>query len=272
MNDANRKRKAEEFRQSWQERIADLDEKRKQLSAEQLEEQHQRALQNTDLGQLLSSLVSATEAVKSFADTGTGMRLVDDVFTERHDSEDVEGLLQRFHNWDNNQRERTKDDYLNSVSEFSRWFAPKHPAAADRRDIILYMDYLKHRRPRTLSESRRKSQLAALRSFFQFLMYEDESRSYDPTYGVVRPKVVVEMGEVLTGDELQAILAEPSGTARDRIQAWLLTYTAARSSEIRNLRWKDIQPEEKLIHLNGKGSKHRVIDIHPALWPELKKW
>jgi integrase len=62
------------------------------------------------------------------------------------------------------------------------------------------------------------------------------------------------------------------GTPRERIVAYLLAYTACRLDEIRSLRWRDVDFEAATLLIHGKGDKYRVLDIHPHLMPELRRW
>lgn len=45
----------------------------------------------------------------------------------------------------------------------------------------------------------------------------------------------------------------------------LLTYTGMRRNEIRSLLWDNVLLEDDTIHVVGKGSKFRLVPIHPAL-------
>lgn len=52
----------------------------------------------------------------------------------------------------------------------------------------------------------------------------------------------------------------------------MLYYSGMRLSELRNLRWNDIDYERKLIHIHmGKESKDRVVFLHEQLEEELRK-
>lgn len=186
---------------------------------------------------------------------------------------------------------RTVDRYVVTVVELE-WWLTKYPgvAAKDlklvdirRSDVVNFMAYLEHDRHvldkrdgctyhSPLSPSSRKNALAAIRSFYRWLMYIDDSREVDPTMAVDRPKVVTVKGDVLTREELGRLLYHRDGKPRERIQTWLLAHTGCRVEEIANLRWHDVDLVQKVIHVIGKGQKHRVVDITDDLLPELLKW
>ncbi|MCW2929007.1 MAG: xerD [Thermoleophilia bacterium] len=185
--------------------------------------------------------------------------------------------------------ETTRKKYRSQLGEFRAWLV--HPrnerggAAsllnAGRADVVRFAAYLAegdrfastgHRKVKlgAVSPSTRKSYFASLRNFYRYLMTIDLV-AWDPTEGVKRPTVKVQPGLRLTAEELRQLLAVP-GKPRERIQAFLLAYTAARVNELRGLRWKDVNFQEGTLMLHGKGDKYRVISIHPRLMPELRRW
>lgn len=121
-----------------------------------------------------------------------------------------------------------------------------------------------------LSASTRKNYLASLRSFYRYSVSVKLTQS-DPTSGIRAPRVMRTPGICLTAEELRRLL-RVGGPARDRIQTYLLVFTAARSGELRNLRWSDIDIINRTMRVRGKGGRYRVIDIHPELMVELNRW
>lgn len=183
----------------------------------------------------------------------------------------------------------TKKQSRAHLKEFCAWL--EHPrtrasnpsrdvCAVAMADVVRFMAYLTggdryavppHACRRSeLSPSSRKSFLASLRSFYRYLVSVSLVAS-DPTVGVKRPKVHTTPGIRLTADEVRRILDAP-GSPRARIQAYLLAFTAARMNEIRTLRWRDVDVVERTMMLRGKNNAYRVIDIHPELMPQLRRW
>lgn len=121
-----------------------------------------------------------------------------------------------------------------------------------------------------LSASSRKGFLASIRSFYRHLVVV-RVIDRDPTIGIRSPKVTHHPGFRLTQAEVHRLL-EASGTPRDRIQTYLLVYTAARACELRALRWDDIDFQARLLTLHGKGDTTHLVNIHPALMGELRRW
>jgi len=75
----------------------------------------------------------------------------------------------------------------------------------------------------------------------------------------------------LTAEQVRDLL-DVHGNGRCNIQVYLLTFTGARTSELRLLRWSDMDLHDRTMVLHGKGDKYRVIDIHPRLMSELRRW
>lgn len=183
----------------------------------------------------------------------------------------------------------TKHRYATQIGEFAAWLA--HPetertgsaalGCVKRADVIRFLAYLasgdRYAAPPTvrdqsvvLSDSARKNYLSALHSFYEHLI-SLELVDRNPTQGVKRPRVRVKPGLRLSASELRRFLDAP-GSPRDRVQAYLLAYTAARLNEIRCLRWQDVDFEAGTLMLPGKYDKYRPVDIHPRLMPELRRW
>ncbi len=124
-----------------------------------------------------------------------------------------------------------------------------------------------------LGASSRKNSLAAIKSLYAAL---DEMSPgtvpVDPTVGVTCPRVSVKRPDFLDASDCKTSSTLPVRRAtasppRDRIQAWMLTYTAMRSSEMRDLLWTDVDFAANVLYLRGKGDKTRIVDIHPELLP-----
>lgn len=185
----------------------------------------------------------------------------------------------------------TRAKYRVHLEEFRVWLNhPRASRAADEPrarlvdvrapDIQRFMSYLRRsdrfagsshaREGRVLSASSRKNYFGSLRSFYGFAVAM-EITTLDPTRSIRAPRVTITPGLCLTADELQRLLDAPGG-ARDRIQTFLLAYTAARAGSIRELRWHDVDFHQRTLRLHGKRGKYLTIHIHPRLMSELRRW
>ena len=185
-------------------------------------------------------------------------------------------------------KERTRLKYRTHLLEFDRWLdkAGSPQAEGDVRkvqtgDIARFMAYLrggdrwaksdvKKVGRDTPSPSTRKNFHASLSSFYRYLTAVGLV-SHNPVLAIDAPKVPHKPGLHLTADEVRRLLEWP-GRPRERVQVFLITFTGARSDEIRSLRWQDIDFPNQTMLIRGKGDKYRVIDIHPRLMAELRRW
>lgn len=183
--------------------------------------------------------------------------------------------------------ERTRVKYRPHLLEFERWYRQAAGSAGtgmliDVRtgDVSRFMAYLRsgdrfarsgnHRAVAAPAASTRKNILASLGSFYRYLTAV-EVVTASPVSGVAAPKVNSKPGLCLTADDVRALLAV-RGQPRERVQVFLLTFTGAREHEIRTLRWQDVDLQNQTLIVRGKGDKYRVIDIHPRLMSELRRW
>jgi site-specific recombinase XerD len=173
--------------------------------------------------------------------------------------------------------------YRVHLTEYARWLAQvveRPMTEATPGDVRRFMAYLKggdrfaakchHRVSGDLSASARKNMLSSIHSFYRFLVAVEVIR-VDPSAAVKPPRVTIKPGLHLTAQEVRALLDAP-GDPRERIVTFLLVYTGARQNELRWLLWKDVDLQARTITVRGKGDKFRVIDIHPALMVELRRW
>jgi len=179
----------------------------------------------------------------------------------------------------------TAHKYRVHLSEFAEWLdLPLFEAR--RRDVKRFMAYLKTDGRQaidqarsaedrkgwqgSLSPSTRKGYLAAIRELFRYCadLYDVE---HDPTFAIPAPKVAHKPGLTIKREELRRFLDAP-GRERDRVQAYLLVFTAARSGEVRGLRWDDVDFAAGELHLHTKFNKHHAVPIHPELRMALRRW
>ncbi len=113
---------------------------------------------------------------------------------------------------------------------------------------------------RAPSSIRRK--ISALRAYFGYLQAEAIVET-DPSELLEGPKTGRRLPTVLTPAEVDALLAAPQGDAplalRDRAMLELMYATGVRISELVRLRTRDLDLDERLLRVYGKGSKERIV-------------
>ncbi|MGD2218173.1 MAG: tyrosine recombinase, partial [Gemmatimonadales bacterium] len=107
----------------------------------------------------------------------------------------------------------------------------------------------------------------ALRSYFGFLQTLDVIDS-DPCELLDGPKVGRALPTVLNQAEIERLLEVPETDDPLRLRDWaileLMYATGLRISELVTLRVRDVDLEERLVKVRGKGSKERIIPFGGA--------
>ncbi len=104
--------------------------------------------------------------------------------------------------------------------------------------------------------------LATLKSFYKFLL-ADEKITNNPAASVKTPKVPQSIPGFLQKKEIQALMELPelstSKGIRDRLILELFYSTGMRISELVKIKMKDVQLENRIIRILGKGNKERLV-------------
>jgi len=132
---------------------------------------------------------------------------------------------------------------------------------ANRATIMTYLEQLqtKGRAVSTISRN-----LAAIKSFYQFLVRE-RYLDKDPAANLESPKLEKKLPKILTIAEVEELLKQPNGFLpaglRDKAMLELLYATGIRVSELINLNISDVNLEMGYIKCYGKGSKERIVPL-----------
>ena len=116
--------------------------------------------------------------------------------------------------------------------------------------------------------------LSASRSFFNYLLQEGLVDN-NPAVGVITPKVGRKLPETLTPDQIGA-LVETDGDSpvacRDRAIMELLYSSGLRLAECVSLNLFDIDLNEGMVRVTGKGNKTRLVPLGKMARLALEKW
>jgi integrase/recombinase XerD len=130
--------------------------------------------------------------------------------------------------------------------------------------ILQFMTFLKES---GLSPRSRARNLAALRSFYKFMVREKFVLD-NPTDQVVSPKSLTPLPKTLSPSDVESLLASPKGEAplalRDRAMLEILYATGLRVSELVSLKLGDLQLDVGYLTAFGKRSKQRIVPLGEA--------
>ena len=145
------------------------------------------------------------------------------------------------------------------------------------RDLIVeFLNYLEDEKKNTIRT--RNQRLACIKSFYQYCLLEEieNIKNIKNILTIKSKKYTKKVIEYLTEEELKELLKSINTTTktgrRDLVLLSLLYDTAARASEIINLKLENIHLEEKYVILDGKGSKQRVVPLMENTVKLLKQY
>ena len=121
-------------------------------------------------------------------------------------------------------------------------------------------------RERTFKASTIARKIAAIKSFFTFLVDEGELTS-SPTENLASPKVGRTLPKPLSVEEVNSLLERTNGRRtpdgkRDRAMLELLYATGLRVTELVSLDVQDVDLQNDQVRCLGKGAKERILPIH----------
>ncbi len=114
-------------------------------------------------------------------------------------------------------------------------------------------------------------QLSSFRRFFRYIMREG-MRADDPTAEIAMPRIGRSLPKTLTEEEVDSLLHAPNTDEplghRDRAMLELLYATGLRVSELINLRMSQVNFNQGVLRIVGKGDRERLI----PLGDESQRW
>lgn len=116
--------------------------------------------------------------------------------------------------------------------------------------------------------------LSAWRAFADYLR-QHTLLTANPARGLRAPKAPRRLPQVLDVDEANRLVELPAEDAlgcRDRALLELFYSSALRLSELCQLRWSDLDLEDGLARIHGKGGKVRMVPVGRAARSALQAW
>ena len=114
-------------------------------------------------------------------------------------------------------------------------------------------------------------QLSSFRRFYRYIMREGV-RDSDPTADIQMPRIGRSLPKTLSEDEVDALLSAPNTDEplghRDRAMLELLYATGLRVSELINIKQSQINFNQGVLRIIGKGDRERLI----PLGEEAQRW
>ncbi len=168
----------------------------------------------------------------------------------------------------------TLSAYRRDIAVWERWAhdAGIDPLAAGTEAIERHLADLRSqgRHPTSMARS-----TTALRGLFRFLVGEGTIAG-DPTADLRSPRLPRRLPKALDERQVLGLLDSVGGTGpadlRDRALLELLYGTGARISEVVGLSLADLQGDDGLLRVFGKGSKERIVPLGGPARAALDAW
>ena len=153
--------------------------------------------------------------------------------------------------------------YRADLMALSRWLAARgmQITKATRADVLGFIAWRVESGARPRSTAR---QLSSFRRFFRHLMREGSLRE-DPTAQIAMPKIGRSLPKSLSEEEVESLLGAPVVSdplgARDRTMLEVLYATGLRVSELVTLKYSQLNLNQGVLRVLGKGDRERLIPL-----------
>lgn len=174
--------------------------------------------------------------------------------------------------------ENTLSAYSADLRDFLGFIAEHNMPVSEITDQTIFL-YIVQVRRRGLGGRSLARRLSAMRGFFAFAR-EEGALAGDPAQFLENPKLSRKLPEVLSQEEMRALLDQPVINDklgfRDRTMLELLYASGLRVSELCALKPVDFDSQAGLLRIFGKGAKERLVPVHSeaARWLDdyLRHW
>jgi integrase/recombinase XerD len=184
---------------------------------------------------------------------------------------------ERFLSWlqiEQGRAAKTIEAYRRDLRDYEDWLATRTRTSlsASSADVEAFVAHLRKHGKAARSVAR---QFAAVRMLHKYLAIEGE-RPDDPAALVDGVKVPSGLPKPLREDDVERLISsitgEDSFARRDRALVEFLYATGARISEACGLSLADLDMDDSLVRLFGKGSKERIVPFGRSAHRALSEW
>lgn len=159
--------------------------------------------------------------------------------------------------------QNTLDSYQRDLRGLCAWLDQQGKSFSDcqRSDLLAYLAVCFEQGAKTSTTARL---LSSMRRFYRYLLREGMIR-HDPTAQIESPRHDRILPDTLSEKDVDALLeapdtGEPLGM-RDRAMLEVLYATGLRVSELIGLRYSQINLQQGIVRINGKGGKERLVPL-----------
>lgn len=169
----------------------------------------------------------------------------------------------------------TIKSYLNELEQFYMYCKRESFESFDQITYAHVRGYIVYLHDHDLSNLSIRHHISVLRCFFTYLL-ENDIIQVNPFALVSQPKITKKMPEFLYYDEFEELidsidLSKPLGK-RNRMIIELMYATGLRVGEAINIKLEDIDFNQGLIMVKGKGGKTRYVPFNPICQQYIEEY
>lgn len=159
--------------------------------------------------------------------------------------------------------ENTLAAYRSDLMGLAGWLRSRQSTLMDA-DRLLLLDYLQLRVEQGSKRRTSARLLSSMRRLYQYLVREERLKE-DPTAQIDAPKLDQPLPKSLTEQEVEELLAAPLTEEvlglRDRTMLEVLYASGLRVSELVGLQLEQLNLQQGLVRVIGKGGKERLVPL-----------
>lgn len=172
--------------------------------------------------------------------------------------------------------ENTVEAYMRDVERLATFCSSlDHPIGPTRVTAQIVENFMAHLFDRGLEPRSQARVLSSLRGLFGYMMLTDQIEE-SPIDEIESPKIGRHLPDVLTVGEVDAVIEAIDPTTmlgvRNRAIIEMLYSCGLRVSELVELRFEDIDTEERLVRVVGKGDKQRFVPLGDMAFQRLEAY
>ena len=160
---------------------------------------------------------------------------------------------------------------LRRITEFLTSRGIESWSALEHQQVRAYVAF---RHKSKLSGRTIQRELSSLRAFFRFLLIEQQV-SHNPVEGIRPPRADKKLPSTLHVDQVDRLLAMPASTplAKRDLAILELAYSSGlRLGEITALNTVDLDLDQGMVRVQGKGRKCRIVPVGRQACKALQNW
>jgi integrase/recombinase XerD len=172
-------------------------------------------------------------------------------------------------------RPNTLSAYASDLRRFAAFVVERGVQHVDVVQPPLLLAYLSSLADSGLSARSQNRLFVSVRGLFRYLRREAIVTA-DATQGIALPRFAAGLPELLSRSEVESILRAPGVDTplglRDTAMLEFMYATGCRISEALDLRLADLQLDQGLVRLRGKGDKMRLVPVGDFAVASLQAW